>query len=142
MTTVAVLQCLEKGLVDLDSDVSTILSEWSEPEILTGFDEGTGEPMLVKAKEKITLRRLLTHSSGLGYEFLNPELKKWQEWNKIDSKALEGDFVCSIAELVVCVELTSEYSSQAPTKCHSSSNQAKAGTIAAASTGRAKSSSG
>jgi len=94
VTTVAVLQCFEKGLVDLDLDVGTILPEWSSPEILTWFDEATGKPLMVKAKEKITLRRLLTHSSGMGYEFFNPELKKWQQWNKDDSKVLDGDWVC------------------------------------------------
>jgi len=79
LTTVAALQCVEKGLLSLDTDVSDILHEWKTSEILTGFDE-SGEPQLSKATNTITLRQLLTHSSGMGYDFLSPELAKWRRW--------------------------------------------------------------
>jgi CubicO group peptidase (beta-lactamase class C family) len=39
MTTVAVMQCVEKGLFTLDEDISRILPEWKSPDILTGFEE-------------------------------------------------------------------------------------------------------
>jgi len=77
LTTIAALQCVEKGLWSLDADVSDILPEWRTSEILTGFDE-SGEPQLSKATNTITLRQLLTHSSGMGYDFLSPELAKWR----------------------------------------------------------------
>jgi CubicO group peptidase (beta-lactamase class C family) len=92
-TTVAAMQCVEKGLITLDEDISRILPEWSSPDILTGFDKESGEPLLKKATKKITLRLMLTHSSGMGYDFLSPDLMKWREWHKQDVKALEGDIV-------------------------------------------------
>lgn len=79
LTTIAALQCVEKGLLSLDADISNVLPEWEAPEILTGFDDA-GEPQLKKATKHITLRQLLTHSSGMGYDFLSPGLAKWRQW--------------------------------------------------------------
>jgi CubicO group peptidase (beta-lactamase class C family) len=55
-TSIAALQCVERGLVSLDEDVSRILPEWKSPDILQGFDDKTGAPILKKATKKITLR--------------------------------------------------------------------------------------
>lgn len=55
MTSIAVMQCVEKGLLNLDADVSNVLHEFEDIEILTGFD-GNGNPILVKSKTKVTLR--------------------------------------------------------------------------------------
>lgn len=57
MTTVAAMQAMERGLIGLDDDVSDVLHEWNDAEILDGFDE-SGKPMLHKAKNKITLRHV------------------------------------------------------------------------------------
>src|SRR6266536_4245355 len=93
MTTIAALQCVEKGLFTLDEDVSRIVSELKDPEIITGFDEASGKPKLVKAKNTITLRRMLMHSSGLTYDMMNPDLMKWREWRGEESKTLSFDIV-------------------------------------------------
>lgn len=55
MTSIAVMQCVEKGLLKLDDDASNVLHEFRDIEILTGFDRD-GNPRLVKAKRKVTLR--------------------------------------------------------------------------------------
>jgi CubicO group peptidase (beta-lactamase class C family) len=59
--------------------VYKVLPEWKTPEILTGFDD-LSEPQLKLATKKITLRQLLTHSSGMGYDFLSPDLASWRQW--------------------------------------------------------------
>ncbi|KAH8886101.1 putative D-aminoacylase [Thozetella sp. PMI_491] len=79
VTAVAVLQCVEKGLLNLDEEIATVLTEWRERSILLGFDDASGEPLLEKANGPITLRMLLTHQSGLGYAFIRPELKRFVE---------------------------------------------------------------
>lgn len=56
MTSIAALQCVERGQIGLDDDVSDILAELREAQILTGFDEGTEKPILKNARETITLR--------------------------------------------------------------------------------------
>ena len=56
----AAMQCVEKGLVALDDDISKYLPEWKEPMILTGFNEENGrKPILERARSSITLRQIL-----------------------------------------------------------------------------------
>ncbi|RJE19904.1 Beta-lactamase [Aspergillus sclerotialis] len=78
ITSIAVMQCVEKGLLDLDADISAILPEWKNPKILTGFNE-RDEPQFRPAKRPLTLRLLLTHSSGMAYTFMHPLLVRYQE---------------------------------------------------------------
>ncbi|KFX90972.1 hypothetical protein V490_06166 [Pseudogymnoascus sp. VKM F-3557] len=75
MTTIAAMQCVERGLIKLDDDVSTILTELKDIKILTGFKDKK-VPLFVPAKNKITLRHLLTHTSGLAYYGMNPLLTR------------------------------------------------------------------
>lgn len=55
ITSIAAMQAVERGLIGLDDDVSNVLHEWKDAQVLDGFDN-SGEPMLHKAKNKITLR--------------------------------------------------------------------------------------
>ncbi|KAI9736869.1 MAG: hypothetical protein M1818_005920 [Claussenomyces sp. TS43310] len=80
MATIAALQCVERGQLSLDEDVSIILPELKDIEVLTGFQEGTGRPILKKAEKKITLRQLLTHTSGIGYDMMDPSLRAWRTY--------------------------------------------------------------
>ncbi|KAM5442750.1 hypothetical protein MferCBS31731_002134 [Microsporum ferrugineum] len=82
ITAVAVMVAVEKGLVSLDDDVGVILPELAGPEIIVGFDEeDNGKPILRKARGKVTLRRLLTHSSGFVYLAVNSSVKRWAEYH-------------------------------------------------------------
>ncbi len=56
MTTIAAMQCVEKGLLQLDEDVTGILPEFKDREILKGFEEGTQKPILVPNTKPVTLR--------------------------------------------------------------------------------------
>ena len=56
MTSIAAMQCVERGLVTLDTDVAEILPELAAQGILTSFDEGTGEPIIDKRQNTINLR--------------------------------------------------------------------------------------
>lgn len=58
-TTITALQCVEKGLLKLDEDVTDILPELKGLKILTGFEEdgnGNDTPVLVDNLKTITLR--------------------------------------------------------------------------------------
>ncbi|RMZ41248.1 hypothetical protein AFCA_004485 [Aspergillus flavus] len=78
VTTVAVMQCVERGLLDLDADIANVLPEWKNPRILTGFDENDN-PTFRPATKPITLRRMLTHSSGMAYFFMDPLMARYHE---------------------------------------------------------------
>lgn len=55
MTTIATLQCIEKGLIGSDDDVSPHLPELAKRKILQGFDE-EDHPILAESKVAITPR--------------------------------------------------------------------------------------
>jgi methyl acetate hydrolase len=60
ITSVAAMQLAERGKIGLDDDLSTILPEMAEIPILSNGQ-------LNQPKKAITLRHLLTHTSGFGY---------------------------------------------------------------------------
>jgi CubicO group peptidase (beta-lactamase class C family) len=68
VTTVAVLQLVEQGKVTLDEPVAKHLPQLEKLDVLDGFDAATGKPILRPAKTPITLKHLLTHTSGLCYD--------------------------------------------------------------------------
>lgn len=57
VTCVAAMQCVERGLVKLDDEISTWLPEWKDALILKGFDgENNDKPILEKAQNPILLK--------------------------------------------------------------------------------------
>ena len=56
MTTVAALQCVERGQFGLDDDVTPILYELKGRNILSRFEEGSGKPILIPNTNAMTLR--------------------------------------------------------------------------------------
>jgi methyl acetate hydrolase len=67
VTTVAALQLVEQGKVTLDEPVSKHLPKLEKLDVLEGFD-ADGKPILSPAKTPVTLKHLLTHTSGLCYD--------------------------------------------------------------------------
>ncbi|KAH8648190.1 beta-lactamase/transpeptidase-like protein [Tricladium varicosporioides] len=78
-TSIAALQCVERGQISLDNPVSSLLPELGDMNIITGFEENSDEAVLKKAENKITLRHLLTHTSGIGYDATTVKYKRWRK---------------------------------------------------------------
>jgi CubicO group peptidase (beta-lactamase class C family) len=76
ITTAAALQCVERGQLTLDGPAAAILPELADLPVLDGFD-AAAQPILRAARTPITLRQLLTHTSGLGYNFFNSTLDRY-----------------------------------------------------------------
>ena len=72
VTTVAVMQCVEHGQLELDAPASSICPEIGDLKVRERFrDDGTA--VLRDPRTPITLRHLLSHSSGLAYELFHPD---------------------------------------------------------------------
>ncbi|KAG8425905.1 hypothetical protein J3459_008597 [Metarhizium acridum] len=70
------------GRIQLDDDVGELLPVLCRQKIVSGFDD-QGQPILEERKSPITLRHLLTHSSGVGYSFLDSgeKLRKYHHYH-------------------------------------------------------------
>jgi CubicO group peptidase (beta-lactamase class C family) len=75
ITSVAAMQLVEQGKLSLDAPIGDLLPELQNPQII---ESGTLRP----AQTKITLRHLLTHTSGFSYPFASAELTNWQKAQK------------------------------------------------------------
>jgi len=77
LTSVAAVQCVERGQLDLDAPAAKVVPEIGHAQVLTGFD-ADGKPTTRARKRPITLRHLLTHSAGFSYEIWNTDMQKVQ----------------------------------------------------------------
>jgi CubicO group peptidase (beta-lactamase class C family) len=84
VVSVAALQLVERGELDLDAPLGTLLPELGDPVVLEGFDDA-GVAVMRPARSAVTLRSLLTHTSGFGYSFCNERLQRYQEDNGLPS---------------------------------------------------------
>jgi CubicO group peptidase (beta-lactamase class C family) len=84
VTSVAVLQLVEAGKVKLDEPAATYLPELAAVQVLEGG-------ALRAPKTQPTVRQLLTHTAGFGYEFLNKEIFDYAAQGKIPHMMTGGD---------------------------------------------------
>lgn len=67
ITATAVMMLWEEGRFRLDDPISKWIPEFKEMEVLEDFDEADTSYTTVPAENEITIRHLLTHTSGIGY---------------------------------------------------------------------------
>jgi len=77
LTGAVAMQQVERGKLSLDAPASAVVPKLAEAGVLTGFDKD-GKPQLRAPARPITLRHLLTHTSGLSYEFWNADIGRYQ----------------------------------------------------------------
>ena len=90
ITSAAVMQLIESGKIGLDDPASEYLPRLAGIEVLEGFN-AEGEPMRRPPKSPVTIRQLLTHTSGYVYEIWNPNAATNVALGHVDSITAGGD---------------------------------------------------
>ena len=76
ITSTAVMMLVDEGKLKLDDDVAKYLPKYKEAVVISKFNEADASYETRPAKRPITIRQLLTHTSGIGYAFGSPMLTK------------------------------------------------------------------
>jgi methyl acetate hydrolase len=77
VATVAALQQVERGNLDLDAPVAQYRPDFADLQVLEGFDGDT--PRLREPAGQATVKHLVTHTSGLAYWFFNADIVHWEQ---------------------------------------------------------------
>lgn len=72
ITTVAIMQLYEQGKLDLDDPIQNYIPAFKKTQVLDTFNEKDSSYTTVPVKSPITIRKLLTHTSGIAYGDFNP----------------------------------------------------------------------
>lgn len=78
ITGLAAMQMVERGQLDLDAPAGTVCKELGEVTVLDGFSDD-GRPITRPPASPVTLRNLLTHTSGFVYDIWNENSTRWHE---------------------------------------------------------------
>jgi methyl acetate hydrolase len=78
ITSVAAMQLVEEGRLQLDDPADKYLPELAKLSMFEAFDSKTGAYKVKPATKPLTVRHLLTHTSGLGYNFTSPFVRDFK----------------------------------------------------------------
>jgi methyl acetate hydrolase len=78
ITSTAAMQLVEQGRFGLDDPVEKYLPELANLKVFESFDPTTGAYRLRPASRPMTVRHILTHTSGLGYPFTSAILRDFK----------------------------------------------------------------
>ena len=76
ITGAAAMQLVEQGKLSLDAPAGDVVTGLAAPQVLEGFSPA-GTPRLRPARRAITLRHLMTHTAGFGYDMWNPLMARY-----------------------------------------------------------------
>jgi len=86
LTSVSIMILYEEGKLLLDDPVSKYIPEFSKQQVLDKFNDKDTTYTTVAAKREVTIRDLLTHTSGIGYAGIGtPEMNAIYAKNGIPS---------------------------------------------------------
>jgi len=73
ITSTAVMMLWEEGKFQLDDPISKYIPEFKNPQVLKSFRYSDTSFTTTPAKSEITIRQLLTHTSGIGYGIIDAD---------------------------------------------------------------------
>jgi CubicO group peptidase (beta-lactamase class C family) len=106
ITSTAVMMLWEEGKFRLDDPISKYIPEFKNPQVLKSFKYADTTYTTEPAKSEITIRHLLTHTSGLGYGVIDSDERMKMIYQKANvtelfttSEIYIGDVVKRLAKL-------------------------------------------
>jgi len=84
VTSVAIMMLADEGKVKLDDDVAKYLPKYKDPVVISKFNAADASYETRPAKRPITIRHLLTHTSGIGYGFASQTVATLQKTGKTE----------------------------------------------------------
>jgi CubicO group peptidase (beta-lactamase class C family) len=96
LASVATMMLYEEGYFLLDDPVSKFIPEFKNPQVLVKLNPDLTYVSRPASKE-ITIRHLLTHTSGIGYPFIDSEVSALYKKNNIPDGFLITDAVLKYA---------------------------------------------
>ena len=100
ITSTAVMMLWEEGLFQLDDPISKFIPEFKSPQVLDRFRYSDTTYTTVDADKEITIRHLLTHTSGIGYGVIDGDERFRMIYNKAGITDLYSTENISIEESV------------------------------------------
>ena len=82
VTSVAIMMLFDQGKLKLDDPVSKYLTGFDNLQVITKFNEKDATYETRPAKRPMTIRHLLTHTSGIAYGAFNPMVDRLKEATK------------------------------------------------------------
>lgn len=116
VTSVAIMQLYEQGKLGLDDPIELYIPAFSKPVMLDAFNEQDSSYTTKEAQHSVTIRHLLTHTSGITYGDNNPgELQAIYSKQDLTGVGLYHEswdleeFVNRLAELPLAFEPGSQF---------------------------------
>ena len=81
--TAAAMVLVEQGKLSLDAPLSDYVPAFTNMHVLKTFNEKDGSYTTEPAKSEITIRNLMTHTSGIGYSFIDKRMASLYGKNEI-----------------------------------------------------------
>jgi len=106
ITSTALMMLWEEGKFRLDDPISKFIPEFKNPQVLKSFKYSDTTYTTAAAKSEITIRQLLTHTSGIGYGIIDGDERMKMIYQKANVTELFttkeiyiGDVVKRLAKL-------------------------------------------
>ena len=84
VTAAAAMKLVEEGRIALDQAMKEVAPEIGQAQVLLGFD-ASGKPQTRAPKRDVTLRHLLTHTSGYSYDLFNAQVGNYMQYHQLPS---------------------------------------------------------